>query len=272
MTDLAIRTVPWSTKITSKSNFTDTNWGWHIGTNIIRDKHTNIGSASSTNFSTNGITWHRQSVGEAYGSCQGMFTDDGFTSHILNAKNYNSVHFFGTYTNSDSFRNDTFTYPTDSNSCFVRNVIGFAVITELAGSFSDGGGDAQGYLEKLCFFYMHPDTRVRHTYQCKEKIAGDVNMNSKLSNKDEHWFSYRLNDSDMAQVTDNKLLLMGIGLQFFHGSKTKTHTSENKLKQFRPLVSTTGGWNNPGNHSILYCLPNVHKYSERNDPQTYDLQ
>ena len=273
MSDLVVRTIPWSTKVESMSDFTDTGWGWTSGTNVIFNKHYNIGAQSSSNFSTNGITWYRQGVGEYEGNCNEMFTSDGFESFLDNGKAYNAVHFFGSRVDSSSFTDDDYTYDTNASSSFVKNAIGFASITETARSYSDSG-NAQARLEKICFFYMDPANRKRHTYQLTEKIAGNKNINSDFSDKSQKWFSYRLKDSDISTVTTSGLELMGIGLQFFHDYKrtAASHLSANKLSQMRIICAENSSYlRSSKTHQLLYCIPTTHLVSEKTSPHSITL-
>lgn len=275
MTDKVIRTIPWSTKIESKSNFTDNGWGWTQGTNVIFNKVENLGSKSSTNFTTNGITWHRQAKGQSSGSCQSLFESGGFEAwESTGSSSYNAVFFFGSRVDHAGFENDSYTYDTGSSSAFVKNAIGFAAITEIGRSYSDSGGNAQGRLEKICFFYMHPTSRVRHTYQLGTKISGDQNLNSDFPNKNQKWFSYRLNDSDMSTVKSNGLLFMGFGLQFYldHKRDAAKHDSANKLSQMRIICAEESSYLRAAKqHQLLYCIPATHQVAERNSPHSYTL-
>ena len=273
MSDLVVRTIPWSTKIEDMSHFTDTAWGWTSGTNAIINKHYNVGAQGSDNFTTNGITWHRQGVGQSEGNCDKMFTADGFESYLDNGRAYNAVHFFGSRVDTSAFRNDTYTYDTGSSSAFVKNAIGFASITETARSYSDSG-NAQARLEKICFFYMHPTNRTRHTYQLTEKIAGNKNLNSDFSDKSQKWFSYRLKDSDISTVRSNGLELMGIGLQFFHDYKrvVQSHLSANKISQMRIICAEQSSYlRTAKTHQLLYCIPATHQVAEKSSPHSFTL-
>lgn len=274
MSDLVVRTIPWSTKVEDMSDFTDTGWGWTSGTNPIFAKHHNIGAQSSSNFSTNGITWHRQGVGQSAGSCNQLFTSDGFESYLDNGKAYNAVHFFGSRVDSSSFTNDSYTYDTNASSAFVKNAIGFAAITEIARSYSDSGGNAQARLEKICFFYMNPSSRARSTFQLTEKIAGNKNINSDFSSKSQKWFSYRLKDTDISTVRSNGLELMGIGMQFFHDYKrtVASHLSANKISQMRIICAEqSSNLLSSKSHRLLYCIPSTHLVSEKSSPHSFTL-
>ena len=275
MTDKVVRTIPWSTKIESMSNFTDNGWGWTQGTNVILNKVENLGSKSSTNFTTNGITWHRQSKGQSSGTCQSLFESGGFEAYeSTGSSSYNAVFFFGSRVDHSSFTNDSYTYDTGSVSAFVKNAIGFASITEIGRSYSDSGGNAQGRLEKICFFYMHPTSRVRHTYQLKTKIAGNKNLNSSFGDKSQKWFSYRLNDTDISTVRTNGLLLMGMGLQFYldHKRDAAKHDSANKLSQMRIICAEDASYLRTAKaHQLLYCIPDTHKVEDRDSPHSYTL-
>ena len=273
MTDLKIQHNPWSTGITHPDQFTSsTQWQWHEGTEVIYNKVKNWSSASSSSFSTNGITWYRQGAGGSpRGSQKDLWKSTGFTSSMLNAKNYNQVIFFGSQVDDSNFTKDSFTYSETSQSSFVHNVIGFASKTDIAGSFSNGGGSAQARLEKIAFFYMHPTTRVRSSYLLDYKLGGSKNLNSSFSNTNSEWFSYRVDSNKVTTINNSGLLFMGIGMQFYHGSKTNTHTSENRISQFRII---TGSSPYPGNYTqttTLYCIPQVHSWNKRNDDHCYSV-
>ena len=276
MADLKIQHNPWSTVITHPDQFTKSDqFQWHTGTQTIYNKVKGWGSASSDNFSTNGITWHRQGTGgNTEGDQKSLWLSDGFVSQMQNGKNYNQIYFFGSQVDDSNFTNDAFTYSVTSKSSFIQDVIGFAAQTDIAGSFSDEGGDAQARLEKLAFFYMNPTTRARSTYLVDFKLGGTISMNSKFTKamgRNKQWFSYRVDSGHVTTINNNKLAFMGIGMQFFHGSKVQSHTSANRISNFR-LITGTSPY--PGNYtqaSYLYCIPQPHAYNERSNPQCFSV-
>ena len=267
MADLKIRHVPWKTKITHKDQFTSsTQFQWHVGTNPIYDKFHSYGDQSSTNFFTNGIEWHRQNkdLSGQEGTCQSLFEEDGFHSQMYNGDDYNQVFFFGSRVDDSGFTNNEYTYPVQVNSSFLKNVVGFACQNDSKGSYSDGGGGAQAYLEKVCFFYMDQN-RERRTLRVNTKIAGNTNMNSKYPNDGSYWYCYSLSSSDITKVNNYDYLFTGMGFQLFHSHKTAKHTSRVNIKNFRILCSDSNNWVTYDNTSLLYLMPNVHAYNSTGD-------
>ena len=113
-------------------------------------------------------------------------------------------------------------------------------------SFSDGGGNAQAYLQKVGLIYAHPQTFKRHVYVADNKVGGDMNMNAKYSNKNNYWYCYRLSTDNIYTVNNEQLVLMGMAFQFKHGSKPANHTSMCTLKNMRIITGDgTGLVTNP---------------------------
>ena len=275
MADLKIQTTPWATAVTHKDQFTANNqFQWHEGTEVIFDKSHNWSAAASTTFTTNGVSWYRQGVGNSHdGSCQGMFEAGGYTSKMDNGRNYDQVVFFGSRVDSASFTNDTFTYPSDVNGSFLRNVSGFAALTDIADSYSDGGGGAQAYVKKVAFFYMNQN-RTRKTFELTEKMYGDKNIGQAFTKEDgrnKKWFCYRLSSADITTVANEKLMFTGIGISFFHSYKTVSHRSQNRVSQMRILTSTSPNFGNYTTTSVLQCIPQVHTFAYHDDPQCYSV-
>ena len=276
MTTKGVQTIPWNIKISAQDQLTSTSkFQWHVGTKILYNNVKSWGTVSSSNFTTNGITWHRQGVGSTLeGDGDSLWTSTGIISSMQNGKDYNQVYFFGSYVDNSGFTNDSYTYPTSANSSFAQDIIGFAAETDIAGSFSDEGGDAQARLEKICFFYMHPDTRVRHTYQVSSKLHGSISLGTKFikpMGRNKQWFCYRLSSSNIDTVHSNKLLFMGIGMQFVHGSKASSHTSANRISNFRVIHGQNTSLNDYDAAHFLYVVPRPHQWSQRSDPQVYTV-
>ena len=276
MSYLKIQHNPWSTQITHPDQFTATNqYQWHEGTQTIYNKVKGWAGESNNIFSTNGIKWYRQAAGGTIeGDQKRLWLPDGFISYMQNGKNYNQIYFFGSQVDDINFTNDSFTYSTTSKSSFVQDVIGFAAQTDIAGSFSDEGGDAQARLEKIAFFYMDPSTRVRSTYLVDYKLGGSTSLDSKFTKsmgRNKQWFSYRVDSSHVTTINNKKLAFMGIGMQFYHGSKTQSHTSGNRISNFRILTGTSPY---PGNYTqatTLYCFPQPHSWNDRSNPQCFSV-
>ena len=276
MTTKGVQHVPWATMITHPDQFTATNqYQWHEGTEVIDGRAKNWGGASSSTFTTNGISWYRQGVsGGSNGTGPDLWTSTGFTSSMQNGKNYNQVWFFGSQVDSGSFTNDTFTYANTCKSSFVQNVIGFSSQTDIAGSFSDEGGDAQARLEKIVFFYMNPTNRSRSTFELTKKLNGTISINSKFTKamgRNKQWFGYRVHENHISTINNNKLLFMGIGMQFFHGSKVQSHTSANRISNFRIITGTSTTLKNYTETDRLYCFPRVHQWDNLTGSQSYTL-
>lgn len=273
MADLKIRTVPWRTKISHVDQFTkDNQWQWHQGTNPLYNKFHSYGDKSSTNFTTDGIEWHRQNqdLSEQSGNCQSLFEQDGFHSQMYNGSDYNQVFFFGSRVDDSGFTNNTFTYPTNTNSSFLRNVVGFACENNARGSYSDGVGGAKAYIEKVAFFYMHPETRKRSSILVNTKLDGNINMNKLYPDDGYYWYSYTVSSNGVKTIKDNELLFTGMGIQLFHSHKTAKHTSRVNIYNFRILVNDSTTWVTYPSTNLLYCIPNVHAYNTTND-LSYDL-
>ena len=153
-------------------------------------------------------------------------------------------------------------------------MVGFAALTDIANSFSDGGAGAQAWVRKICFFYMNT-YRTRKTFELKEKLYGDKNLNQQFTSSDgrnKKWFCYRLSSTDITTVTNEKLMLTGIGVHFFHSYKTVSHRSQQRLSQFRVLTASGPTFNTYPSTTILTCIPNVHEWGTHNNPQSYNVQ
>jgi hypothetical protein len=273
MADLKIRTVPWKTKISHVDQFTAADqWQWHQGTNPLYNKFHSYGDKSSSNFTTDGIEWHRQGedLSGQEGDCQSLFEQDGFHSQMYNGNNYNQVFFFGSRVDDSGFTNNTFTYPSTTNSSFLRNVVGFACENNSRGSYSDGSGGAKAYLEKVAFFYMHPETRKRSSVLVNTKLAGNINMNQLYPNDGYYWYSYTVSSTSTKLIKDNELLFTGMGFQLYHSHKTAKHTSRCNIYNFRILCNDSTSWVTYPSTNLLYLIPNVHSYSSTTD-LSYDL-
>ena len=276
MADLKIQTTPWATAISHKDQFTASNqFQWHEGTQVIFNKSYNVSKDVNGTFKTNGISWYNQGVGNDHdGTCKTLFEATGYTSKMDNGRNYDQNVFFGSFVDQKDFKNDSYTYPSNVSSSFLRNVVGFAALTDIANSFSDGGAGAQAWVRKICFFYMNT-YRTRKTFELKEKLYGDKNLNQQFTSSDgrnKKWFCYRLSSTDITTVTNEKLMLTGIGVHFFHSYKTVSHRSQQRLSQFRVLTASGPNFNTYPSTTILTCIPNVHEWGSHYEPQSYNVQ
>ena len=177
--------------------------------------------------------------------------------------------FVGDRTNATSFYASSYTYPMSSVSSMVRNAIGFSCQHTCSGSFSDSGGNAQAYLQKVGLIYAHPTTFKRHVYVADNKVGGSMNMNSKYSNNSNYWYCYRLSSSDITTVKDQQLVLMGMAFQFKHGSKPANHTSMCTLKNMRIIVGDGTGLVTTPNRLLMVQLATTNLYAVKNgDPMS----
>lgn len=233
-----INGLPWMQKIKDNSAFVDSVFkGYHRGNRML------YGTVSKNEFDGNnvnleGITWYGSwtSTAEDW-TVDNLFTS-GVKTQINNKKDYNTCFFAGSSHVNTGFLNQTFNYPSTSISGMVRDAIGFAVRNSCIGSHSDKGGDSQAYLQKVGLFYADPSANnKRYIFLADQYMSGNFNINQPYPNNSQtYYYNYRLSEENIKKVNDKKLLLMGLGFQFFHGGKSASHTSVCNLSEFRILV------------------------------------
>ena len=259
-----VRAIPWMQKITSYDGHTNGDYrGWHNGQAILRNlaQEKNFGGS----FTMDGINWWSDTVSSAAAwSAVALFGDTGVTTSMVNGNRHNTCFFVGDRTNAGSFYAASYTYPMSSVSSMVRNAIGFSCQNNCQGSFSDGGGGAQAYLEKVGMFFADPNTGKRYTYIANQKVSGSHNLNQLYPNDGNYYYCYRLSDGNINSVHNNKLVLMGMAFQFVHSVKTAKHTSICNLKNMRIIVGEgTGLVTTPG--TLLICDINSRTLQEYKD-------
>ena len=253
MAHLKVRGVPWMTYPASNSDYTTDGAfpGWFAGQEVLLNK-----SFCSKNEPTmDGITWWGK-IDSTDGDFKprDVFGTSGSTTALQNGKRYNTCYFLGSYVDNASFQNNEYTYPTGATSSMMRNVIGFACQNDCGGSFSDSGGDAQAYLEKVGLFYAHPTTRKRYTFLANHKVGGNHSLNSKYSNQSQYHYAYRIASDKLPLVNSNKLIFMGMALQFVHSARPSSHTSRCTIKNMRILVGDGTGLVQPNNTNRIMLI------------------
>ena len=249
MTFKKIRGVPWNGRIDNVSQFDDGNFpGWNPGQIVFPEtaygRPTWTGSKQLDN-----IDWYQTTTaGTVDFSANKLFKDgavapDGAVSTMSNATNHNTLAGCGAYTSNANFwDNNDFTFPSDARGSMVRNAIGFACKTTIAGSFSDDGGDAQAKIAKVGMVYADPSNFERKIFLADTQMFGNKTLGAKYDDTNEYWYSYRISNSSVTDVHDDKLVLMGMIFQMFHGSKASNHTSSIRAANMRIIVgdSVTG--------------------------------
>ena len=254
-----IRGCPWMTKIDSIYQFSDGLYpGWHPGQAIFPNTWGRARWSNGSHKIEDENWWQNTLVGDMDFSPGKLFStgynpeSNGAFSRMNNKLRYNTTAFVGAYTNSSDFENNTFTYPSDSRSSFLRDAIGFACISNIKGSHSDSGGSSQAIMEKVALFYAHPTTRKRYMHICETKVTGTINKNSLYPNHSNYYYMYRISDAGISDVKDNKLVLMGMGFQTVHDGKSMSRDSQINLNNMRILIGNgTGFVNNQYTNRIM---------------------
>jgi len=231
MSHLKLRGVPWSIYPGLDEHYSAGGFkGWHPNQEVISNKSTVLYEAKTMD----GITWWGD-TGSVDGQMEpeNVFGTAGSATSMVNGKRHNTVFFLGTYTDHANFTNSEFTYPSDARSSMMRNVAGFGCRNSCTGSHSDSGGNAQAFLEKVGLFYAHPTTRKRSTFTAYEKVSGSHSLNSHYPNKNWYHYAYRLSSTSIRTIRDQKLVFMGMALQFVHDCKASKHTSRCSIKDMR---------------------------------------
>lgn len=255
-----VRAIPWMQKITSYNGHTNGDfYGWHNGQTVLLNHYKNQSSSKTIS----GVTFSASGGSSASAWTDAKLFGNGVISSMVNGKDYTTSHYIGHRVQDSDFYNDDYTYVGGSQSSMVRNAIGFSCQHTCSGSFSDSGGNAQAYLQKVGLIYAHPQTFERHVYVADNKVGGDMNINSKYSNKNNYWYCYRLSLTNITTVKDHGLVLMGMAFQFKHGSKASSHTSMCTLKNMRIIV---------GDGTGLVTTPNRLLMVQHNLTALYDVK
>lgn len=243
-----IRGVPWMTKIDSDYQFSDGLYpGWHPGQAVFTETWQRAPWSNDSGQKIENETWWQNTkAGTVNFTPSKLFGttlphQGGAYSAMNNKLRYNTSVFIGAYTNNDNFYNNTFTYPSDSRSSMIRNAIGFSCQSNIAGSHSDNGGDAQAWIEKVGLFYAHPLTFKRYMFIADEKVAGSQNLNSKYGNLSLKYYTYRISSSGITYVRDERLVLMGMGFQTVHTGKSMSRDSRINVSNMRIIVGDGTG-------------------------------
>lgn len=253
MSHLKVRGVPWMTYPASNLDYqTDGAFpGWFAGQEVLLNKS----YTSKNNPTMDGIKWWG-TVDSNAGDMKprDVFGTAGSTTGLQNGKRYNTCFFLGSYVDNSSFQNNEYTYPTAATGSMMRNVIGFGCQTDCKGSHSDKGGDAQAYLEKVGLFYAHPTTRKRYTFLASYKLAGNLSLNQHHPDLGQYHYAYRIPGDKLPLVNSNKLIFMGMALQFVHDYKAAAHTSRCTIKNMRILVGDGTGLVQPNNTNRIMLI------------------
>tara|TARA_Y100000768_G_scaffold32973_1_gene21636 strand:+ start:3159 stop:3980 length:822 start_codon:yes stop_codon:yes gene_type:complete len=266
--------IPWMTKINSVDHFRN-GWGpWAPGTQLISNEGINVSFSGGSHVIEDETWWSYELSDENNFDAENLFGSVGCTTGMVNKKRTNTTHFTGTFCNNTSFLNNHFTYPDYATSSCMRDAIGFGLITDCAGSYSNSGGGAQAYLEKCGFFYADPTTRKRVLLMPNVKVTGNINLNQRHPDDTQHkyFYSYRLSDSDVQRVKDEKLLLMSLGFQFVHDYKSARHTSRCNLSYFRVMCGNGTGLVDPYQTNRYIMAPwymTQLKHIQNNEPVAY---
>ena len=258
-----VRAIGWMQKITSYDGLTNGDfYGWHNGQTVLLNHH----ECKSSSKTISGVTFSADASGGAGGvwTDYNLFNSGGVVTQMVNAADHTTSHYFGHRVKESDFYNNDYTYVGGSQSSMVRNAIGFSCQNTCNGSFSDGGGNAQAYLQKVGLIYAHPQTFKRHVYVAGDKVGGSMNINSKYSNNNNYWYCYRLSSSDITTVKDQQLVLMGMAFQFKHGSKPTNHTSSCTLRNLRIIVGDGTGLVTTPNRLLMVQHALTNLYSVKN--------
>ena len=238
-----IRGVPWMTKIDSNYQFSDGLYpGWHPGQAIFTETWKRAPWSNDTGRKLEGETWWQNTTaGDVDFTPSKLFStgapnSTGGNSRMNNKLRYNTCAFIGAYTNSDSFYQDTYTYPSDARSSMVRNAIGFSCQSNIVGSHSTDGGSSQAVIEKVGLVYAHPMTFKRYIFIANDKVAGSISKNSLYGNHNTEYYTYRISSSNITTVKEQNLVLMGMGFQTVHSGKSMSRDSRINVSNMRIIV------------------------------------
>lgn len=250
----SVRACPWMTYPNSSSAFTGGGYpGWHPGQNPLNNK--SYAHTFTNKITLDGVDWWGGASPTRLDKPENFFrTDKSFQSSIQNNSRQNVLILVGSSVDLTSFTNPSFTYSDTAAGSRARNIIGFGCQNSCGGSYSDKGGNSQAYLEKVGFFYADPVTYRRSNYVASVKVSGNHNINQLYPDQSYYYYSYRLSDSDIAKVKDQKLLCMGMALQYVHDARTSTHTSACLIKNMRWIAGDGSGLVQPSQINRIMIL------------------
>ena len=253
--DWGVTGIPWMQKIDSESILTTDGsyYGWHANQNMHQRS---IMGRISSDKTLSGEKFYAQlsGSGSSGASSNNLWNSTGCITTLQNGRNYNTCMFFGAATDTDAFFDNNEFYYSANNVCSrALSVIGWGARWTCSGSFSDSGGDAQAYPEKVCLFYADPNDRFKRVViNANQKKAGNYTLGNKFSNKSNYYNSYLIPTDKIGTVNTGNYIYMGMGIQFFHGHKAQSHTSSCTMKNVRLICGDgTGLVSTPSR--ILVC-------------------
>ena len=254
MADWGITGIPWMQKITEARLTTPGEYfGWHDNQNM--HQRSIMGRISSDKTLSGEKFYSQQSGSGSNGSdSNNLWNGTGCNTTLQNGRNYNTCMFFGAGTDTSAFfDNNDYNYSANAVCSRALSVIGFGARWTCSGSFSDAGGDAQAYPEKVCLFYADPNnTFKRVVINANQKKSGNYTLGNKFSNNNTYYNSYLIPTDKINTVNTGNYIYMGMGIQFFHGSKASSHTSNCRMKNVRLICGDgTGLVDTPSR--ILIC-------------------
>ena len=148
----AVRGCPWMTYPNSNNSFKDGGYpGWHPGQNPLSNK--SYAHTFTNKLTLDGVDWWGGTAPVTLQKPENFFrTDKSFQSSIQNSSKKNVLIFVGTSVDTTDFTQSSYFYGPSAQSSQARNIIGFGCQNNCIGSYSDSGGNAQAYLEKVGFF------------------------------------------------------------------------------------------------------------------------
>jgi len=244
-TSVGVAGVPWNQKIDSKDAFSTGNY--YIGNHYLASFTGGELHNASKNYTFESPNGKNHTIycsagnydGSKGGEGKKVWLNDGLKTSMVNGKNHNSAIYVGAEVTKSSFFTSLKNYYYQSSTPISRctDVLGFGCYTSCSGSFSDGGGKAQAYCQNVYFFMADPNTYLRHIFKASDtKLAGDYSLGNLHSSNGTYWCSYRMSDADISYSKTRNLVLVGLGFQYYHGTKTGSHTTACKLSKMRLMV------------------------------------
>jgi len=204
----------------------------------------------------------RQTLGENInpGSSNSLYADsDGFYANVQTKtkNNFYSKHFIG-HKNGNTIRSGS-SISTSTQSTWLQDVIGFHCEISSRpggdGSAADGCGQVKQW--RIAAVYADPNNKVR----IMEMTKGGQKLSSHSYNSypGQGWkiLSYSLNQNDSLTVVNNRWLLYGWIIEYYHfkecGGNTVQKNCSGRTRYLRPLISATGygGLQTSYSHNML---------------------
>ena len=224
----------------------------------------NFSRSNSMHLSGNTTTDNRtqQTLGENVdtGRSNSLYTSsDGLYANVSTKtkNNFYSKHFIG-HQNGNSIRSGS-SISTSTQSTWLQDVVGFHCEISSRPGGSGDAADGCGQVQQWRIAGVYADQNNKCRIMEMTKGGQKLSSHSYNSYPGQDWkvLSYSLNQNDSLTVVNNKWLLYGWIIEYFHykhcGGGTKTKNCSGRTRYLRPLISATGydGLKTSYDHSML---------------------